>query len=186
MVKIRKGESRKIRTPEQVAAKVAREIGMPEAQIARGGLAVVDLVDMSAKKAIAKTVRILYPSQVDRWMAEGGSGFEEPQKRAIQHVRELWFSSGNVGRLVANLDGVGGGCQSYERGWSQHDALAQMSEYEREIPRAYWMPFENIVRHDVPASRAGRHLAGSRVQQVASARVVVGFVASKIAEWRGF
>jgi hypothetical protein len=187
MAKARRSKGgRKLRTPEQIAAVTAREIGMPEAQIARGGLVEEPVVDLASRRAIGKTVRILYPTQVDRWLAEGGEGFDEPQKRAIQHVRELWYCSGNVGRLVANLDGVGGGCSSYERGWSQIEALAQMAEYEREIPKAYWLPFEAIVRHDVPASRAGAHLGRARVQQASAARVVVGFVASKIAEWRGF
>ena len=178
--------TKKIRTPEQVAAKTAREIGMPEAQIERGGFAQEDVVDLASRRSIGKTVRILYPSLVDRWFAEGGTGFEEPQKRAVDHIRMLWNAIGCQGRLVANFDAIGaGGRGPRQRFWEHAEAVAQLAEYEREIPRAYWTVFENVVRFDMPAGKAGSHLDRHGPGRIAAARAVVGFVASKIAEWRG-
>ena len=37
-----------------------------------------------------RVIRNLHPSVVDRWIAEGGPGFEEPQRRAIDQCRALW------------------------------------------------------------------------------------------------
>jgi hypothetical protein len=178
--------TKKIRTPEQLAARTAREIGMPEAQIERGGLRQEDVVDLGSRRSIGKTVRILYPTLVDRWFAEGGVGFEEPQKRAVDHVRMLWNAIGGQGRLVANWRTIGAGSSGpRQRFWEHAEAVAQLAEYEREIPRAYWQVFENVVRFDMPAGRAGSHLDRHAPGRIAAARAVVGFVASKIAEWRG-
>jgi hypothetical protein len=178
--------TKKIRTPEQLAAKTAREIGMPEAQIERGGLRQEEVVDLASRRSIGKTVRFLYPTLVDRWFAEGGTGFEEPQKRAVDHVRALWNAIGNQGRLVANLGAIGaGGGGPRQRFWEHADAVAQLAEYECRIPRAYWTVFENVVRFDMPAGRAGSHLDRHAPARIAAARAVVGLVASTIAERRG-
>ncbi len=180
---------RRRKTPAERAAYIAREIGMPEPQVERGGFVEHELVDLASRRRIGRTVRMLYPSVVDRWLAEGGIGFEAPQRRAIDHVRMLWACSGQIGRLVARLDRVGDGVAGagYERdSWSQVEALAQLGFYERGIPRAYWQVFENVVRHDMAAGKAGTHLARGEPQRIAAVRTCVGFVASKIAEWRRF
>lgn len=132
-----------------------------------------------------RVVRNLYPSVVDRWLAEGGPGFEEPQRRAVEHCRGLWHRVGGSGTLVANLNWVGGGRGSRERGLEQAEALAQLAQYESRIPRAYWLVFENVVRNDMAAGAAGSHLAKNSAQQQAHAKNCVGFVASLIAQWRG-
>jgi hypothetical protein len=56
-----------------------------------------------------KAIRRRHQSIVDKWLAEGGPGFDEPQARAINHCRELWHAAGDCGKLVANLDWIGGG-----------------------------------------------------------------------------
>ena len=133
-----------------------------------------------------RVIRNLYPTVVDRWLAEGGPGFDEPQRRAIDHCRALWQRLGGSGTLVANLNWIGGGNPGRERGLEQAEALAQLSQYESRIPRAYWRVFENVVRHDMAAGAAGSHLAKNSAQQQAHAKNCVGFVASLIAMWRGF
>jgi hypothetical protein len=143
------------------------------------------VVDLASRRSIGKTVRVLYPTLVDRWFAEGGVGFEEPQKRAVEHVRRLWNSIGSQGRLVANLSVIGaGGGGPRQRFWEHAEAVAQLAEFERQIPSAYWQVFENVVRFDMPAGRAGSHLDRHAPARIAAARAVVGFVASTIAEWR--
>ena len=175
--------TRKARTPEQLAARIAREIGMPEAQIERGGLQQEEVVDLASRRSIGRTVRVLYPSLVDRWFAQGGIGFEEPQKRAVDHVRRLWNAIGGQGRLVANLDSIGaGGGGPRQRFWEHAEAVAQLAEYERSVPRAYWQVFENVVRFEMPAGKAGSHLDRHAPARIAAARAVVGLVATTIAE----
>lgn len=132
-----------------------------------------------------RVVRNLYPSTVDRWLAEGGPGFEEPQRRAIEHCRALWHRVGGQGMLVANLNWVGGGSPGRERGFEQAEALAQLAQYESRIPRTYWMVFENVVRNDFAAGTAGSHMAKRSGDCIAHAKNSVGFVASLIAQWRG-
>jgi hypothetical protein len=133
-----------------------------------------------------RVVRNLHPTVVDRWLGEGGPGFEEPQRRAIDHCRGLWHRVGGSGTLVANLNWIGGGHAGRERGLEQAEALAQLGQYEGRIPRAYWVVFENVVRNDMAAGAAGSHLAKNSAQQQAHAKNCVGFVASLIAQWRGF
>jgi hypothetical protein len=136
-----------------------------------------------------KTYRVfrnLYPSIVDRWLADGGPGFEEPQRRAIDHCRALWHRVGGQGALVANLDAIGGGTPGRERGLEQAEALAQMALYQSKIPHPYWHVFEDLVRNDQSAGVAGAHLARSRQEQTSHAKATVGFVASMIAQWRGY
>lgn len=133
-----------------------------------------------------RVIRNLYPSVVDRWLAEGGPGFEESQRRAVDHCRSLWHRVGGSGTLVANLNWIGGGHAGRERGLEQAEALAQLAQYESRIPRPYWMVFENVVRNDMAAGAAGSHLARNSAQAQAHAKNCVGFVASLIAQWRGF
>jgi hypothetical protein len=138
-----------------------------------------------------RVLRNLHPTVVDRWLAEGGPGFEEPQRRAIDHVRALWHRIGGSGTLVANLGWIGGGRSprsgaGRERGLEQAEAMAQLAQYESRIPRTYWSVFENVVRHDMAAGAAGSHLARNSAQAQAHAKNCVGFVASLIAQWRGF
>ena len=153
-----------------------------------GEATIVDLAGElgGGRQKTYRVVRNLYPSVVDRWLAEGGPGFDEPQRRAIEHCRALWHRIGGSGTLVANLNWIGGGHSGRERGLEQAEALAQLGQYEGRIPRLYWAVFENVVRNDMAAGAAGSHMAKNSAQAQAHAKNVVGFVASLIAMWRGF
>jgi hypothetical protein len=149
------------------------------------------IVDLSGelgggRQKTYRVVRNLRTSTVDKWLAEGGPGFEEPQGRAINHCRALWRRVGSSGTLVANLNWIGGGHAGRERGLEQAEALAQLGQYESRIPRLYWSVFENVVRNDMAAGAAGSHMARNSAQAQAHAKNCVGFVASLIALWRGF
>ena len=120
---------------------------------------------------------------VDKWLKDGGPGFEEPQGRAIGHVRGLWAIIGGGPSLIANYVGVGGGAGDRE---GYMAALHALSKYEAEFPPWIWEAFEMVVRHDEPAGVAGSRLANNSPQRQSMAKACVGFVASKIAEWRGY
>ena len=133
-----------------------------------------------------RVIRNLHPSVVDRWLAEGGPGFEESQRRAIDHCRALWRRVGASGTLVANLNWIGGGHSGRERGLEQAEALAQLAQYECRVPKLYWTVFENVVRNDMAAGAAGSLMARNSAQAQAHAKNCVGFVASLVAQWRGY
>jgi hypothetical protein len=72
------------------------------------------VVDLSGelgggRQKMIKVLRNLYPNVADRWLAEGGAGFEEPQRHAIEHCRALWASIGGQGKLVSSWSQTGGG-----------------------------------------------------------------------------
>lgn len=132
-----------------------------------------------------KNIRIKHQSIVDKWMHEGGPGFDEPQARAIHHCRELWHSAGDCGKLVANLDWIGGGGGGREGGWHQSEALAQLAHYKTEF-MSYWGVFEDVVRWNTPASVAGEHLAKDDGRRIEKVKQVVGMIASVIASARRY
>jgi len=149
---------------------------------------IVDLANElgGGRQKTYRAVRNVAPTVVDRWLGEGGPGFEEPQRRAIEHCRALWRRLGSSGTLVANLNWIGGGHAGRERGLEQAEALAQLAQYQSRIPRLYWTMFENVVRNDMAAGAAGSHMARNSAQAQAHAKHCVGFVASLIALWRRF
>lgn len=185
---------KKIKTPEQVREEANQRKrvklvemgadgpergGVPEHQVA--GDRVHDFAEHG------KTIRRLYPCIVDRWLAEGGPGFDDPQRRAIDHCRGLWHRIGSQGKLVANLDWVGGGNPGARRQMFNYaDALATLCTYESRTPPLYWIIFENVVRNDLPAGTAASALANNPHQCIAHAKNCVGFVASLIAMWEKF
>jgi hypothetical protein len=146
---------------------------------------VVDLSgELGGKRGMATVLRNLYPNIADRWLAEGGPGFEEPQRRAIEHCRSLWHRAATEGRLVANLDRVRG--SSGGDGWTQHEALSELATFKARLPLHSWDVFENVVRWDEPAGAAGSKYSNNPHQAIAHAKASVGFVLSMIAQWRGF
>jgi hypothetical protein len=153
-----------------------------------GSALIVDLNNElgGGRQKTYRVIRNLYPDIVDRWLAEGGPGFEEPQRRAIDHCRMLWHRVGSIGKLVSNFNSTGGGGGGPERGLEQMEAISQLALYEKRIPSAYWSVFENVVRHGFTAGEAGTHLATHRPNQIAHAKNSVGFVASLIAMWEGY
>ena len=152
------------------------------------------IVDLSGelggkRQSMVRVLRNVAVTSVDRWLSLGGPGFEEPQRRAIDHVRSLWTITGSGPRVTAHYDGLriprgpGGGADERENYLSTLHALQR---YEREFPRYVWEAFERVVRFDEPAGLAGSRMAKNAAQQQAHAKACVGFVASKIAEWKRY
>jgi len=180
--KARKG--RKIKTPEEVQAEADQRkrngliaAGVPAHQVE--GEKVHDF------ETNVKHIRRPVQNIVDKWLKQGGPGFDEPQERAINHCRELWHAAGDEGKLVANLDWIGGGGGGRERGWEQAEALAQLSHYRHEF-LSYWGVFEDLVRWNVPATIAGEHLAQDDGRRIEKSKQVVGMIASVIAMHRRY
>lgn len=127
-------------------------------------------------------------STTDKWLLEGGPGFEAPEAAAIAHVRRLWSIVGSGPRLTARYDpscvGAPGTGERDQAGY--RSALLTLGEYRRQFPPRVWEAFENVVRWDEPAGVAGSRMASHPSEQRAHAKACVGFVASKIAEWRGY
>ena len=122
-------------------------------------------------------------STVDKWLFEGGPGFESAEASAIAHVRRLWKIVGHGPRVTANYTGAGGG-QGDEEGYRA--ALMTLGEYAKHFPARVWDACETVVRWDEPAGVVGSRMASHPAEQRAHAKACVGFVASKIAEWRGY
>ncbi len=147
---------------------------------------VVDLAgELGGKKGMATVLRNLYPNIADRWLAEGGPGFEEPQRRAIDHCRSLWVRAATEGRLTANYGQAITG-SGRDDDWTQNEALAQLGVFKDRLPAHAWDVFENVVRWDEPAGAAGSKYSNNPHRAIAHAKASVGFVLSMIAQWRGF
>lgn len=147
---------------------------------------VVDLSGaLGGKKGMATVLRNLYPNIADRWLAESGPGFEEPQRRALEHCRSLWVRAGTEGRLTANYGATIMG-SGRDDDWTQNEALAQLGVFKDRLPQHTWDCFENVVRWEEPAGVAGSRFASNTPQAIAHAKASVGFVLSMIAQWRGF
>jgi hypothetical protein len=191
--KSKSGRGKKIMTAAQLQAqadekmrRTLSEAGVPAHRLAGKGVrdfTVAPFTDIKQHRSERRQVlRVLYPHIVDRWLAEGGPGFDDPQRRAIEHCRSLWALIGSR-RMTVNYTGVGGGEPDPE---GQVFALAQLAQYKKDIPAAYWAVFENVLRFDMPAGEAGSAMASNTPQQQAHAKSCVGFVASLIAQWRGY
>ncbi|HEY1605051.1 MAG TPA: hypothetical protein VGF77_05590 [Allosphingosinicella sp.] len=197
-----KRTKRKVKTATQLQAEAEQRLriravdsGIPEHRVAGERIrdyAPDQVIDLSGELGGGRNrqyqvLRLLYPTVVDRWLAEGGPGFEEPQRRAIEHCRALWTRLGTQGRLTARWDGVGGGRGDRNRVLEQAEAHAEIRGYEARLGMPWvWEVFELVVRHDEPAGAAASKLASNSAQRQAHAKACVGFVASAIAMWRGY
>ena len=141
------------------------------------------------RQSMVRVLRNVAVTSVDRWLAAGGPGFEDPQRRAIDHVRGLWAITGSGPRVTAAYDGMrlprsAGGISDERENYLS--ALHQLQRYQKEFPAYVWQAFEQVVRFDEPAGQAGSRMANNAAQQQAHAKACVGFVASKIAEWQRY
>lgn len=125
-------------------------------------------------------------STVDKWLHEGGPGFEAPQARAIQYCRRLWNRVGGGQPVVANYDWImrcAGGGEGDREGYLA--ALHELHALEERLAMPdYWRTFEDMVRFNLPAGRTVGAVGQATRRHRERAKKMVGFVASKIAEWR--
>jgi hypothetical protein len=136
-------------------------------------------------------------SAVNRWLADEDERAEraledgEPFNRlffaeairAIEHCEKKW----------AIIDGK---CASEAKspisgnlwlGEAEQDARDVLRRYElmfKNTPQLWWV-FEDVVRYDEPAGRAGSHMAHNSRSAIDAARIATASVAGWIAEKRG-
>jgi hypothetical protein len=120
---------------------------------------------------------------LDRWFREGGPGFGEGAALAVKWCQKAWESQGIIGRLSAAYEPTIGGSVNHEHVIEMREELIYT---ERLFPKAHWSVFESVVRHGQPAGVAGSDLATNTPQATASAKAIVGMVASMIAMQRGY
>ena len=116
---------------------------------------------------------------LEKWVDEGGIGFEAGAITVIRNCQKYWEKIGNP-KVTANYgERIYG---SNGNGLAQHEAQSQLNHYQSllDVPQ-YWRIFENVVRHNQPAGIAGSDLAINPATRIASAKTVVGLVASHIA-----
>lgn len=139
---------------------------------------VVDLMGElgEGRNRMHSVLRNAAPTHVDAWFAKGSSGFEEPQRRAVDWVRSLWNRCGSD-RCTTNWGTVSGG--GSDDGAAESNALAELSLLKRKIPAKVWDAFENAARWDkLPEDEQS--------QAYAFALHSTGFTASMIAMWNGW
>lgn len=175
--KIKKVRKTAAERAAELVLRKADDIGVPRAQIDRGDFAVVDMPLRDGGKI--KTLQTLVNrggTPVARWKAAGL--LSDSQQAAITHCETLWERIGGKG-LVMDLARIPGAGQG--NGWAEQEALDDLKRIKGYFPAKYWSVFENVCRFDETAGFAGSSLTDCRNDQVASARVVVQFVADIIA-----
>ncbi len=190
-------QSRKVKTADQVREEARQSMrntltaaGVPIHRVAGNGVndfTVAQFTDIAKHRNEKRSVlRVSYPGTVDRWLLERGPGFDDPQRRAIDHCRTLWALVGSSGS-VANYGGIGSAANHVRSQMFEHgEALTQLAKYRDDIPNTYWTVFERMCRDDFSASEAGKMFAMNDAQRTAHTKSCVGFVASLIAQWNGF
>lgn len=134
---------------------------------------------------IAKAPRNRVSNIVDRWFREGGIGFDGGAKIAVERCLTLWEARPTIGQHCAKYEPhiPSGGNPGYE---NEMDLKDELDTFRGWFPTPHWLIFENVVRWGQPAGVAGSDMAANPAQAIASAKAVVGMVASYIAAKRGY
>lgn len=171
----------RIAREKQEARKAGQPLVTPEA--ARHGDYVDTLVldpkghgGKMAKVTINRVSRI-----VDKWLNEESVGFGPGARIAINHCHTLWERMPVIGKLTAIYDPPTSRAQIHHENISGIDAAKELARLARDIPPPYWRVFENVVRWGHPAGTAASGFFANDAQAIASAKTIVGFVASLIA-----
>ena len=183
-----KSRTRKqMKTAEQIREEEiiqkAHDIGVPAAQIIRGGFDIADVrIDDGERVATHRTLVNRGGTAIERWLHEPGSKlFGEPEKGAVRYCQALWQKIDKKGpRGHVRVDG-----RYIWTGQSEHEALAELATFKRRLPLKWWSVFENICRFDTGAAEAGGDLASNSRSANDAAKTCVAFVAAMIAQWRG-
>ena len=122
---------------------------------------------------------------LERWFNEGGIGFDKGAQAAVERCTALWELRPTIGNLCARYgpQAPSGGFQGYE---GEMDLRDELDEFKSWFPPAYWSIYENVVRWGQPAGAVGSEMADNPPQAIASAKAVVGMVASFIAMRQGY
>lgn len=140
--------------------------------------------EQRAKGTYTDGRRIRHNGLLDKWFNEGHVGFHDGSRLAIEWCHRRWEARGVIGKQSANYEPtIGSGPASYERDIEMRDDLDDMKAH---FHPTHWDVFEGVVRWGKPAGVAGSELADNPAQAIASARAVVGMIASFIATKKGY
>jgi hypothetical protein len=160
-------------------------LDLPTPEQIRNGDFERDFVTHAESNTKALTFRRRDSSIVETWVREGGPGFDHGAARVIADCQTFWQRMGDP-RVTANY-GERIPSSTHGEGYSQQEASDEIAYRKKLIGvPAYWDVFENAVRHNEPAGVAGSRFANNRPQQIQSAKVIVGFVASLLAAKLGY
>lgn len=120
---------------------------------------------------------------LERWIAEAGPGFGKGAVQVIRNCQFFWSRLTPTGLCAQYGERLPRG---HSDGIGQSEALSELAHYARGIPAEYWSVFELVGRFDEPAGYAGSNFANNPAQQIQSAKVIVGFVASTVAARLGY
>lgn len=160
------------------------ETPTPE-QLAQGGYERKFITHVeSATKAMA---HVRESTILEKWMREGGVGFDVGACEVIRDFQFYWHRMGSPKLCALYGERLPRGDSD---GVTQADAAVQIEHMKRalgkQFPKLYWDVFENCVRHLEPAGVAGSRMAKNTAGQIASARHIVGMIASFIAAKLGY
>lgn len=171
------GKATKRRIPSPVEALD----GPTEAQLANGNYARDTIIHADTYRR--ETVFRNKSDILEKWIEEGGIGFDQGAVQVIRNCQFYWSRLGGP-RVTAQYgermprgvsDGIG-----------QTEALDELHHMAKGVPAPLWEIFENVCRWGEPAGYAGSVWAKNTAQQVQSAKVTVGAVASFIAARLGY
>jgi hypothetical protein len=171
-------------TEQQKVARLAKDIGIPDAQVPNLAMGkVVDLIgELGPKMSVINVLINRGGTAVERWIANDKAGlFEEPQQRAIRYTQGLWIRADGQLRAVDLTREV---VDQQIDGLSQQEALDELAWLKGQLPRLYWEVYENVCRFDEEAGSAGSRLASNSRSAIDAAKTSVAFTASLIAMWR--
>lgn len=125
---------------------------------------------------------------LEKWIKEGGPGFDTGSQRVIADCLLFW-SIAKPSKVTAQYgERTPAGTNDNAR-FTREDAIDEL-HYRKKLLGAgmdwAWDVFENVVRHNEPAGVAGSRFASNRPQQIQSAKVITGMVASFIASKLGY
>lgn len=126
-----------------------------------------------------RTKRNKVSGTLDKWIEEGGIGFDGGAVTFIRDCQAKWEIIGNPPVTAKYGERIKGGTGD---GLTAHVAKQDIEYYQSLLNAPpYWAVFENVVRWNQPAGIAGSDLASNPASRIASAKTVVGMVASVLA-----
>ena len=127
-------------------------------------------------------------SILEKWIREGGPGFDQGAQRVIADCLLFW-SIAKPSKVTAQYgERMPQGTNDNTR-FTREDAIEEIHYRKKLLGSGMtwaWDIFENVVRHNEPAGVAGSSMANNRPQQIQSAKVVTGMVASFLASKLGY
>lgn len=131
-------------------------------------------------------VRRRVSNTLGKWLDQGGPLFQPGSRRAIEHVERLWHATPTLGRLAMSYGPRSSGSHVPHEARLNLDAVRELDTIASWFDPAHWRIFENVVRDGHPAGAAAAHMAEGAPAATATAKAVVGTIASAIAARKGW